>query len=158
MNFSPILLGIIVRRPFNPRSDIQQKLEDDGFRYATGHSRSLQTFAISADGSSLFRLRRPLLAEELQRLGFQLVGGHEEFFQLFLDLGRQVLNALQLPLAVRILGNGDDAIIADSVALGFFNRLKDADDLAAQHQPRRGGRVVNDHSRADHRPRLGSTG
>jgi hypothetical protein len=47
---------------------------------------------------------------------------------------------LQLPLAVRIFGNGDDAIIADSVALGFLNRLKDADDLAAQHQPRRGGR------------------
>ena len=70
---------------------------------------------------------------------------HEEFFQLFLDLGRQVLNALQLPFAVRIFGNGDDAIIADSVALGFLNRLKDADDLAAQHQPRRGGRVVNDH-------------
>src|SRR5215471_6508985 len=33
----------------------------------------------------LFRLRRSLPAEKLQRLGFQFVGGHEEFFQLFLD-------------------------------------------------------------------------
>jgi hypothetical protein len=53
MNFSPILPGIIAPRPFNPRSDIQRKLEDDGLRYATGHSRSLQTFAISADGPSV---------------------------------------------------------------------------------------------------------
>src|SRR5215471_17740345 len=74
----------------------------------------------------LFRLRRSLPAEKLQRLGFQLVGGHEEFFQLFLDFGRQVINAMQLPLAVRIFGNGDDAIIADAVAFGFLHRLKDA--------------------------------
>src|SRR6266478_7152797 len=88
-----------------------------------------------ATPDQLFRLLRSLPTEELQRLGFQLVGGHEEFFQLFLDLGRQVLNALQLPLAVRIFGNGDDAIIADSVALGFLNRLKDA-DLASRNPNR----------------------
>jgi hypothetical protein len=41
-----------------------------------------------ATPDQLFRLRRSLPTEELQRLGFQLVGGHEESFQLFLDLGQ----------------------------------------------------------------------
>jgi hypothetical protein len=77
-----------------------------------------------AAAHQLFRLRRSLPAEKLQRLGFQLVGGNEEFFQLFLDLGRQVLNALQLALAVGIFGNGDDAIIADSSAFGFLKSFE----------------------------------
>src|ERR1700756_1285669 len=83
-----------------------------------------------ATPDQLFRLRRSLPTEELQRLGFQLAGGHEEFFRRFPDPGQWGRHALQLPLAVRNLGDGDDAIIADSVALGFLNRSKDADDLA----------------------------
>jgi hypothetical protein len=33
----------------------------------------------------------------------------------------------------------------DLVVLGFLNRLKNANDLAAQHQARRGRGVMNDH-------------
>jgi hypothetical protein len=98
-----------------------------------------------ATPDELSRLRRSQPAEKPQCLGLQLVGGHEELFQLLLDLGRQVLNAVQLPLAVRIFRSGDDAIIADLVVLGFLNRLKNANDLAAQHQARRGRGVMNDH-------------
>ena len=36
-------------------------------------------------------------------------------------------------------------IVADSVVLGFLHRLQHANELAAQHEPRRGRRVVNDH-------------
>src|SRR5262249_330357 len=85
-----------------------------------------------ATPNQLFRLRRSLPAEELQRLGLQLGGGHKEFFELFLDLGRQVPNALQLTLAVRIHRDRDDAIIADSLVLGFLYRLQHANNLAAQ--------------------------
>jgi hypothetical protein len=109
MNFSPILLGIIAREQFSPLLGIQRKLEDDGFWYATRHSRfsgcvidTLILFLknLFATPDQLFRPRRPLPAEKLQRLGLQLVGRHEEFFQPLLELGRQVLNAVQLPLAV----------------------------------------------------------
>src|SRR5262245_29822979 len=98
-----------------------------------------------ATPNQLFRLRRSMPAEELQRLGLQLVGGHEEFFELFLDLGRQVPHALQLTLAVRIRRDRDDAIIADLLMLGFLYRLQHANELASQHQARRGRGVMNDH-------------
>ena len=90
MNFSPILLGIIAREPFSPLLGIQRKLEDDGFWYATRHSLSAQMHVgntlilflenLFATPDELFRLRRSLPAEELQRFGFQLVGRHKEFF------------------------------------------------------------------------------
>jgi len=51
MNFSPILPGIIAPRPSNPRSDIQRKLEDDGFRYATEHSRRFTAAAYGSKSS-----------------------------------------------------------------------------------------------------------
>src|SRR5262249_13646202 len=156
MNFSPIPLAIIARRPFNPRRGIKRKLE---MREGSVRNR---TFAIRAGSvvshtlilflenpfatpNQLFGLRRSVPVEELQRLGLQLVGGHEEFFELFLDLGRQVPNALQLTLAVRIRRDRDDAIIADLLMLGFLYRLQDANELASQHQTRRGRDVMNDH-------------
>src|SRR5215469_2685405 len=144
MNFSAILLGIIAREPLSPLLGIQRKLEDDGFWYATRHSRfsgcvidTLILFLknLFATPDQLFRPRRPLPAEKLQRLGLQLVSRHEKFFQLLLELGRQLLNAVQLPLAVRVFRNGDDAIVADSVVLGLLVRLKHANELAAQYQP-----------------------
>src|SRR5262249_32241216 len=110
-------------------------------------SYTLMLFLENPFGTSnqLFRLRRSVPAEELQRLGLQLVGGNEEFFELFLDLGRQVPNALQLTLAVRIRRDRDDAIIADLLMLGLLYRLQHANELASQHQTRCGGGVMNDH-------------
>jgi hypothetical protein len=149
MNFSPIPLAVIARRPFNLRRGIKRKLEHDGgfgtqpdicdpCRVVVSQTLILFFENLFATPNELFRLRRSLPAEELQRLGLQLVGGHEEFFELFLDLGRQVRNALQLPLAVRIRRDRDDAIVADLVMLGFLYRLQHANELAAQHQARRG--------------------
>src|SRR5262249_50738176 len=109
------------------------------------HSLVLFLENLFATPDQLFRLRRSLPAEKLQCLGFQLVGGREEFFQLFLDFGRQVPNALQLSLAVRIRRDRDDAIIADLLMLGFLYRLQHANELASQHQTRRGRGVMNDH-------------
>src|SRR6516164_8424951 len=127
MNFSLILLGIIACR--GSPLGIKRKLEM-GARYATGHSRSAGCVVgntlilflenLFATPDQLFRLHWSLPAEKPQRLGPQLAGGHEEFFQLLLELGRQVGNAVQLALAVRILRNGDDAIVADSLVLGLL--------------------------------------
>ena len=129
MNFSPILPGHHCPTAV-PRWGIKRKLEDEGasVRYRTfsifgcvvGNTLILFLENLFATPHQFFRLRRSLPAEELQCLGLQLVGRHEEFFQLFLELGRQVLNAVQLPLAVRVFRNGDDAIIADSVVLGLL--------------------------------------
>src|SRR5262245_60097019 len=66
-------------------------------------------------------------------------------FELFLDRGRQVPNALQLTLTMRIRRDRDDAIIADLLMLGLLYRLQHANELASQHQTRRGRGVMNDH-------------
>src|SRR5215472_5551688 len=126
MNFSLILLGIIACR--GSPLGIKRKLEM-GARYATEHSRSAGCIVgntlilflenLFATPDQFFRLCRSLPAEKPQRLGLQLVGRDEEFFQLLLERGRQLLNAVQLPLAVRVFRNGDDAIVADSVVLGL---------------------------------------
>ena len=87
------------RRPFNPRRGIRRKLEmtegsvrNRTFTIRAGSvvSHTLILFLESpfATPNQLFRLRRSVPAEKLQCLGLQLVGGHEEFFELFHDLGR----------------------------------------------------------------------
>ena len=105
MKFSPILLASSPGGRSTRARTFNESLEDHGVsvRYRTfaiggvvGDTLFLFLENLFAAPHQLFRLGRSLPAEKLQRLGFQLVGGHEEFFQLFLDLGRQVLNALQL--------------------------------------------------------------
>jgi hypothetical protein len=52
---------------------------------------------------------------------------------------------MQFPLAMRILGNRDDAVVAYPFALRLLQRLQDANELATNDQTGLGRGIMNDH-------------
>jgi hypothetical protein len=62
-----------------------------------------------------------------------------------LQLRGKLLHVVQLSLAMRLGGHGEDTIIAQLLALGLLLRLQDTNELATHHQARIGLSIVNDH-------------
>ena len=97
-----------------------------------------------AAADELFRLVRSLPAEKLQCLGLQLVSGHKELFQLLLDLWQKPLDVVQFAFAMRVLGNGDDTIVAYALAFRLLERFQHAQELAAHHETGTCRSIVDD--------------